>query len=999
MKPGQENSFLGSVAAFLCGDRSPYPMSDITMIVPNKRAVLFLKDYVKQEITGSAMLPRFMTMRTFIDILADLPETSDLPELFILYDAYRKVLARKGRKESVREFDNFIFWGDMMISDFDDIDKALASASDVFKNLRDVKEIQADFLNEDQKNVVMRIWGESRLTADIKEFWIHLADTDNEDSMSTKFLYLWEILGDIYSEFKTQLAERKLMSAGGQYRNAVENLRAAGVPKNAKYAFIGFNDPTIAETIIFEHLKRHYSALFFWDTAPLELCKDAINIPEPLARLRELMRNFPAPEGFDCRHSEKPAFEVTAMPSNVAQAKIIAPVLSQWAKDGILNPENAINTAIVLPDPGLLIPALHSLPPEIGAVNISLGLPYRSTTFAELLHSIISMQMRSRRIHGICNFFYEDIVAVLGHPHVRAIASDAADKITAAIENNKLYNVAATDIADLAPKLSPIFTPLTDEDDPKSVASYLDKLLTWLGEELTSLSKEKKSKKPPFELSAIDYFRSELQKIATLVEKHKIGMSDKTFMQLFERIFASRAIAMNGNPLKGLQILGVLETRALDFDNVIILSMNEGIFPKRQYAKTMIPNNLRHGYGLPDFENLERTYAYCFYRLIARAKNVSVFYDARTDGKGNGERSRYIEQIKHLIPGLNVIEHKLSVSSVKSPTRQFIIEKDDNVMRELAELRPGGKFKLSAAALKEYLICPFAFYLKYVRNLRGNDEIVNYFTEADYGTMTHNTIEELFKPLQDQIITAEVYDEWLRPDNDLIESIVREELGKKRKNSSNFADVVALDAEETIAQRTISAIVRKDLEAEKEKYCANGNSFIFRANELKVDTIKMGKPWKINDDLSINFTMAIDRVDQTAPGKLRFIDYKTGEADTSANDIEMIFNRENSKKHGLLQLLTYCEAYLNLVEDSDICIYIHPMKELRKGSGIEDVRINKKEIISYKNDVRDKFKEKLERTVAEIFNPEMPFRQREDDNCEYCNFKSLCGRLAAKSQY
>ncbi len=994
MNTASDNSFLGSVAAFCCGNESPVKLSDLTMVVPNKRAAMFLKSHVRKNIKGIAMLPRFMTMRTFIDILSDAPETADLPELFILYDAYRKVLARKGRHESVREFDRFIFWGDMMISDFDDIDKALASADDIFKNLRNVKEIQADYLNEDQKNVVTRIWGESRLTAEIEEFWIHLADTDNSESLSSKFLYLWEILGDIYKEFKKTLAERNLMSAGGQFRNAVENLRADNAAISGKYAFIGFNDPTIAETVIFEHLKKKKLALFFWDTAPLALC-NGTSMPKTLQRLRELARNFPNPDRFRCSGIDKQTIDVTAIPSNVAQAKATGPLLEQWAKEGLFDPENPINTAIVIPDPGLLLPTLLSLPETIKSINISLGLPYRTTTFATLLHSIISMQLRARRIHGLCNFFYEDVVAVLQHPHIRAVASDDADKITQMIEEKRLFNIAALDIVKIAPNLNAVFTPILNLNDAQDVSVYLDRLLGWLGEALSLIKADNPAATPGFELNAIDYFRKELEKLTSLVEEHRVGMSERTFMQLFERVFASRALALSGKPLQGLQILGVLETRVLDFDNVIILSMNEGIFPKRQYAKTMIPNNLRNGYGLPDFENLERTYAYCFYRLLARAKRMSIFYDARSDGKGNGERSRYIEQVKHLMPSRLVREHTLSVSATKSPTKQFIIHKDEKILSELNRLKPGGNLKISAAALKEYLNCPLSFYLKYVRNLRSNDEMVNYLTASDYGNIVHRSIEKLFEPYKNQIITETVYDQWLSEGNDTIEQTVRAQLIEDRFHTFNNFGAEALDAETTIALRTISAIVRADLRAEKDKYCSGGTSFTFLENEKYVNTLKLGLPWKIDNSLSINFTMSIDRVDSIAPGMLRFIDYKTGEENTSVSDITGLFNRKNSSWRGMFQVMTYCEAYLSIVdEDCDIATFIHPMKELTPGGDIPTINIKRKEVSSYKKDVRESFKPLLHNLLHEIFDETVPFTQREDDSgCTYCDFRSLCGRI------
>ncbi|MDE6527329.1 MAG: hypothetical protein K2L75_08740, partial [Muribaculaceae bacterium] len=266
------------------------------------------------------------------------------------------------------------------------------------------------------------------------------------------------------------------------------------------------------------------------------------------------------------------------------------------------------------------------------------------------------MQLRSRELHGRLHYYYEDVEAVLAHPHIRQLAPEGAEKLTKIIADGKLYNIPAETIYAEVSDFKPVFTPVRSLESADDVANYLTNLFDWLADKLRGKLPEGQT----FELDALRYFSEEVSALRTLVDRYGVTMTDRTFMHLFERIFSSRGLTVNGTPLVGLQMLGVLETRALDFDNVIILSMNERVFPRKQYSKTMIPAALRSAFGLPDFESLEWTYAYCFYRLVARAKRVALFYDSRPEGQGNGEMSRYISQLRYLMPAVNVSIDSLS---------------------------------------------------------------------------------------------------------------------------------------------------------------------------------------------------------------------------------------------------------------------------------------------------------------------------------------------------
>ena len=995
-------NFLRSVAEYFSAGKTSRPaLSTVTFILPNKRSALFLKKYIRDSCRGVTLLPRFMTLSTFVGIYSDFPAAQSRELLFILYDAYRRVMARKGREDDIRQFDSFVFWGDMMLNDFDDIDKSLVEAGDIFRNLKNVKEIQADYLDDDQKEVIRRVWGESRLTAHIEEFWLHLGDGE-KCRLGRKFLFLWEILAEIYNEYKAALRSNRRASVGSQYRMAVGNIKkfdSFDFTGDTRYVFVGFNDLTHAETMIFERLRAAGVAYFFWDTAPLTLFAGARGamMPAPLRRLAELVKNFPQPDDYSVPVADSlPQIDVTSVPSNVAQAKCITAVLKRWAEAGLLDPDNAINTAIVLPDQGLLLPALLSIPEDIKALNISMGLAYRTTTFASLLHAIISMQLRARVIRGEYNFFYEDLNAVLSHPHIQTIAAAHADTITEYVNSHKLYNAPASQLCEKAPELAAIFQPVHRSASVRDVAAYLTRLLDWLGAALMAEMEESgREIGKAFELEAIKFFRDELDKLTALVERYNVEMADHTFLHLFERIFSTRGITLTGTPLKGLQVLGVLETRALDFDNVIILSMNEGIFPRKQYAKTMIPNNLRKGYGLPDFESAEWTYAYSFYRLIARAKRVEIFYDSRSDGMGQGEISRYISQLQYLVPAVNIEEHTLSVGAEASDVNHFSIRKDDKIMSLLNLYKAGGDKKLSASALKKYLECQFRFYLEYVRGLRDNDELSESLSAAEIGTIVHNTIQELYSTHSGRPIDAALIDSWLAEGSTKISDTVIRQVVEVHFGKTSTVDQASFSPELKIAATNLEVLVRSNLEAERDAYCSP--SFIFIENEMKVNTLKDEKPWHIADGLDINFFMAIDRVDEIAPGMKRFIDFKTGGDEISVGSIENLFTKYQHKNGGIFQLLLYCEAYLSLREPGvDIQPLLHPLRKLAAATPIKPITVDRKSLTSYRS-VREDFRQRLVGLLEELFNPENPFGQCADSEpCTYCPFITLCGRSIKK---
>lgn len=977
-----EKKFLENIAHYLLEHYDD--LSNHTLVFPNKRSALFLKKYMQEELVKSSARPRFMprfaTMGNFVSRFATRPELPRLEQLFLLYDCYRRLLTERGREEQLSDFDKFVFWGGMILDDFDDIDRQLVNADKLFKNLKDFKEINADYLDDEQKRVVRQIWGETARTAAVTEFWTHVSNTD-ENSIEARFINLWELLGDLYRLFTSELHAKGFDTAGGQYRDAASVINATDKEELSKrhYSFIGFNDLSYSEILIFKRLKDSASADFFWD---FDSALMALAIDGYLAsQMRKLKSLFPMPDDFEPAICETlPEIEVLPVPSCIVQTKAASAVLESWEKDNILGAANAIDTAVILPDENLLTPLLLSVPESVPAVNITMGVPFNSTAFAAMLHSIISMQLRSRVIRDEVHYYYADVIDLLSHPHFQALAPRAAEKIKCKIDKDKLFNVNASDLCSTYPELSYLFTPVKNDKDHNEICLYMVNLINGLSDAL-----KKNSKMPPGglpEIEMLNYFSNGIDELNALIDAYGITMSGNTYFGLFERLMNSRRIDLQGTPLRGMQIMGVLETRALDFDNIIILSMNENTFPRKSYMRTMIPNNLRIGYGLNTIDRQDSLYTYYFYRLLSRAKRVKLIYDSRTGSFGAGEPSRYISQLLHIAPEGVIKTKNVDIQSEITSTVPLTVIKTYDVMKELDNLRSGiGKINLSATALKDYNKCRLKFYLTYVKNLRGENEIKEGIPQSTYGTIVHKVAELLYKPYEGQELTSDIIMS-IRNADGFIDNLVKKVILKEFYHKSGIEAADNMPPEGSLTASIIASYVKKMLDID-----AQLTPFVYKKGEKEVK-----EPWKINDNLTINFRMAIDRIDIIRPGHLRFIDYKTGADKSRPTTIEKIFQRGNTEDSAIFQLLTYCLAYGDIIENCSIKPLVYPLRALASENKIPEFKVDNQLIDDY-HLIEEEFRKNLFDMIEEIFDKDVPFDQAEDNkSCKFCPFLDLCNR-------
>lgn len=981
--------FLEQVADYYMEPARRSHIEDYTFVFPNRRSGRFLKRYIQQRADGTMFMPRFVTIGSLVARMAGTPEASQRKSLFELYAAYRDVLAALGSAMEAGEFDRFIFWGQLILGDFEEIDRNGVDASALYTNLGRLREISANYLDESQKAVIRELWGENAVPESTGRFWNHM-QTATDEEIKEKFLSLWELLPDIYERFVERLRMRGYTTSGRQYRDALLKLRDQGerLLAGTHYVFVGFSNITAVEYLIFDKLKQMKAADFFWDTTSPFVADGHGGIRKDHAAFRalaRLVRKFPMPSDFRPYTVDAyPEICIAGLPSRSAQAKLAAAILAEWIEQGRLKLDDPIETAIIVPDESLLMHVLHSLPEEIRAINITMGLPFAVTSFAALLRSVVSMQLRARKVHGEWRFFYEDVLEVTGHPHLRTAAGREGNALHDHIIGRNLYTVEAAEIAAIAPSMAFIFRAVEDVKEIGGVRTYLSELL----EGLALLFAADAGAGAKWEINILDALRRDIDEISAMVEEYGVEAGEKSYFTLFERTLRGMTINMAGTPLKGLQIMSVAETRGLDFDNVLFLSMNERIFPQRSATRTMIPNNLRAGYGLPPTDRAETDSAYYFYRLIGRAERVALLYDSRDAGSGTGEVSRFITQLRYLYPDCPVSYRNVDVGATAPDKRIIEVAKTGIVGARLKRFLAGGPAYISASALKNFKHCGLKFYLNNVCRLSGEEAVTEFMNMASFGTIFHASAQAIYDDYKDRELDAAMMlgirqglAERYAP---VVEALInkhyyhREDDGKRRP----------MPLEGQIMRDLMLDILAKMFELENKKWTATGGTFSYSEGEMEI-----ARPWNIDPGLAINFKMKIDRVDRTAEG-LRFIDYKTGR-DVLNTKLEKVFDPEESSTDAVLQILAYCEAYAAITGyDGPIQPSLYIFLDMIPHDEINDICLDGVEVKDYRC-VSDVFLPRLKQLIRDIFDESKPFSQAPESSrsCNYCVFAPMCGRV------
>lgn len=959
MKP-----FLYQVAS-LFYEKWGAEVSRLAFVFPNRRTGLFFQKYLSEVADIPLFSPTILTINDLFIQLSGKQSADRISMLFTLYDIY---IRQSGSTET---FDEFLYWGEMLLNDFDDIDKYMANARMLFSNVTDLREIENDFdfLSDEQ-------------IAAIRSFWSSFyprGDTPNQQ----QFLAVWQVLYDLYEEFRATLAAEGKGYEGMIFREVVESMERGESPDlpYEQIVFVGLNALSVSEERFLAQLQKREIADFYWDYV-----SDKVTDPDNKASyfVSRNLKSFPSSMKLPPEEKVKTEIEVIGIPSGIGQAKHVYTLLSDWCKEAEMSSEEALRTAVILPDEHLLIPVLNAIPEQIRRINVTMGYPLAGTPVASLIEYILALQKNVRYIDRNPLFYFRDVLPVLNHRYILSTSPEIISSLVKEItENNKIY-ISHTEL-EKTPLLEILFTPVTGVE---AFSDYLIKVLEELNKVMSALSDEEEEDAPQrtndLEQEFIFHYFTTVNRMKEVMKDARIEMKIDTFFRLLKRVTDTITIPFHGEPLSGLQIMGVLETRALDFDRLIILSMNEGIFPQRKAANSFIPYNLRRGFGLPTYEHQDSVWAYHFYRLIERASHVSLLYDTRSNGLQTGEVSRFVHQLHYHyeVP----MRDKLVVYNVSSSkTPPLAVPKREDIMRRLDAYRKGGSKAISASAINTYLDCPLKFYFSVVEGIREEEEVSETIESDVFGSILHKVMEELYKPFQGKMVTVDLL-KAIRKDTALLTGAIA------RAFASEFfkTEVVrSLTGQNYLIGEMIRKYVEKILERDGKL-----TPFVYIESERKINGLI-----SLSDHSEIRLKGFIDRVDEVLDA-IRIIDYKSGSGTTTFSSIESLFNKEEKDRaKAVMQVFMYCWMYAHLTENKGKTIQpgIYYVRSLFSDpfdpSVYHRIERGKSEKVEDFSGYAQAFEEGLRGCLDEIFNPEIPFTQTPTGKaCSYCPFKGICGK-------
>lgn len=956
------DAFLNDVAKYLYETRGS-SLDSCALVFPNRRAGLFLVRYLSGMTDKPLWVPRIYTISDLMQELDGLQPADPLTLNFELYKVYRSVT---GSEESI---DRFYSWGEILLGDFDEVDKYMVDAESLFRNITGLRNIEKEFsyLTPDQIDA-------------IKSFWKSFTPPDYSPQQQ-EFLRIWEALAEIYGNFRDHLRGKGMAWEGMIYRDVAGRIRRGEVADfpYERYFIIGFNALNECEKVLFDHLRDKGIAGFFWDYDEYWLSR-----PSHQAGLfmRENLKRYPQ-AGFlhDGGRPAKapPEISVIAVPGNTGQAKL----MSRFAP--LFEQQEPFKTAVILPDEGLLMPLLSSLPGKEGSINITMGYPLKDTPLYGFIMQILSLHSNCRETkdEGLL-FHHRDVTGLLGHPFFMTGESDDHKSILRQIvEQNLVYvrkeMVSFSRACGLVFRKAPAGTAFT---------GYLLEIIDHMVKNSGSGEEERGEGALP-EIEIIYSLYTGINRLRGILEEADTEVPFGTLARLLQKVLRPVRIPFYGEPLGGVQVMGVLETRALDFENVIWLSMNEGVFPAGHHSPSFVPHSLRRGWGLPVSDHRDAVYAYYFYRTLKRAKRLILLYNTRQEGLAGGEMSRFIYQLRY-DGRFTTAEKNLVFDLLPGRSPAVSITKTDDILKRLRMFTVEGKEGryLSPTAINSFIDCPLRFYFRYVAGLREPDQVMEEVDLMAFGNLLHEAAFNIYRPFGGKIVTGGNIDDILS-DTALLEGIVGRAFGKVTGDSQGAAGTLPSGMKGVIS-RVLLSYLKRLLERDREiaPFRVRGLERMCRGR-IGVETA--------GGNISISIGGVIDRIDEVN-GTIRVADYKTGGDEASFSGIESLFERGSPKRRkAVFQTFLYCWLYIS---EYGTELPVSPvLYQVRKLFGEDSFAItesrgrrDKKEINDF-SEYMPGFEANLKTVLAEMFDPGALFCQTEEEEiCKFCPYKIICHR-------
>ena len=957
-------SFLKLVAADLY-KHTEGNLAHTAVVFPNKRAGLFFNEYLAQESDSPIWSPAYVSISELFRSLSPWEVGDPVKLVCELYKIFRR------ETQSTETLDDFYFWGEMLISDFDDADKNRVDTDKLFSNLQDLRNIMDDytFIDDEQEEA-------------IRQFFQNFS-IERRTALKERFISLWNVLGNIYKGFRESLASQNIAYEGMMYRHVIEHLNVDKLPYE-KYVFVGFNVLNKVEHTLFTQLKDAGKAVFYWDYDEFYMKENRQAVTHEAGEfIRRNLRDFPSPlSGELFKNLSKPK-EVHYIASSTENAQ--ARYLPQWIRNNLTTPEK--ETAVVLCNEALLQPVLHSLPAEVKHVNITMGFPLSQTPVYSFLIALLELYTHGFNFKS-GRYTFQSVVTLLKHPYTRQLTGQAELLEKELTRNNRFYPLPGELGKDEF--LTRLFTPLSGNLNLCIRLSETLQQVASIYQANTSGTEDTDAFNQLYRESLFKAYTT-INRFRTLIEEDELTVQSETFRRLLVKVLSTTNIPFHGEPAIGMQVMGVLETRNLDFRHLVLLSVNEGQLPKSGGDSSFIPYNLRKAFGMTTIEHKIAVYAYYFYRLLQRAERITLIYNTSSDGLNRGEWSRFMLQF--LIEWPHPITRQfLEAGQSPQGTSSITVEKTPDVMRQMQSLfdvRANPKAKFSPSALNYYLDCPLKFYYRYVAGLSAPDEVSAEIDSATFGSIFHYAAEHIYKDLttHGKVINKEALETLLRNEvklQDYVDTAFKKLFFNVPQNEKPEYNGVQLINSAVIA-RYLKQLLQNDL-----RYAP----FTFIASEMEVDEpIDIQTPKGV---IKSRIGGIIDRMD-SKDGTLRIVDYKTGgDADTPPH-VESLFIPDKKRSNYVFQTFLYAAIMCRKQPTMKIApalLYIHRAATETYSPVIQMGESRKpKEAVEDFSKYEKEYRERLQGLLEEIFNPEKSFTQTEIiEKCTYCDFKALCKR-------
>lgn len=957
-------SFLKLVAADLY-KHTEGNLAHTAVVFPNKRAGLFFNEYLAQESESPIWSPAYVSISELFRSLSPWEVGDPVKLVCELYKIFRR------ETQSTETLDDFYFWGEMLISDFDDADKNKVDTDKLFSNLQDLRNIMDDytFIDDEQEEA-------------IRQFFQNFS-IERRTALKERFISLWDVLGNIYKGFRESLASQNIAYEGMMYRHVIEHLDVDKLPYE-KYIFVGFNVLNKVEHTLFTQLKDAGKAAFYWDYDEFYMKENRQAVTHEAGEfIRRNLRDFPSPlSGELFKNLSKPK-EVHYIASSTENAQ--ARYLPQWIRNNLTTPEK--ETAVVLCNEALLQPVLHSLPAEVKHVNITMGFPLSQTPVYSFLIALLELHTHGFNFKS-GRYTFQSVVTLLKHPYTRQLTGQAELLEKELTRNNRFYPLPGELGKDEF--LTRLFTPLSGNLNLCIRLSETLQQVAGIYQANTSGTEDTDAFNQLYRESLFKAYTT-INRFRTLIEEDELTVQSETFRRLLVKVLSATNIPFHGEPAIGMQVMGVLETRNLDFRHLVLLSVNEGQLPKSGGDSSFIPYNLRKAFGMTTIEHKIAVYAYYFYRLLQRAERITLMYNTSSDGLNRGEWSRFMLQF--LIEWPHPITRQfLEAGQSPQGTSSITVEKTPDVMRQMQSLfdvRANPKAKFSPSALNYYLDCPLKFYYRYVAGLSAPDEVSAEIDSATFGSIFHYAAEHIYKDLttHGKVINKEALETLLRNEvklQDYVDTAFKKLFFNVPQNEKPEYNGVQLINSAVIA-RYLKQLLQNDL-----RYAP----FTFIASEMEVDEpIDIQTPKGV---IKSRIGGIIDRMD-SKDGTLRIVDYKTGgDADTPPH-VESLFIPDKKRSNYVFQTFLYAAIMCRKQPTMKIApalLYIHRAATETYSPVIQMGEPRKpKEAVEDFSKYEKEYRERLQGLLEEIFNPEKSFTQTEIiEKCTYCDFKALCKR-------